>query len=204
MPGGWHEVPFIKAFEIITQELSELEIMSLLTGHSVETLKQSTDLETIHYLKGSLLFLNKSPVQKNPEFPISVMGKALPYVNYSDKFDLGKVTVGQVEDMQAEIQKVDQEDEQQILQVFPVLVAIYMQPIIDNGFYDYDKAIKIVSVVEEQVDYKTCINMGSFFLRKLAGLSNGRKNSLPKILSPLLKLKQGFNNFLQRLVSMLP
>lgn len=204
LPSGWHDVPFNKAFEIITQDLTDLQIISILTGHSVKLLKQSTDLETIHYLKQSLLFLNEDPIKKNPEFPVKCMGKPLPYVNYADKFDLGKVTVGQVEDMQAEIAKVDQEDEQGILQVFPVIIAIYMQPIYNNKPYDYDEAIGMVKDVEEQVDYKTMINMGSFFLRKLAGWSTGQKNSLQKVLSPLLKLKQVFSNYLQLLVSMLP
>lgn len=203
LPAGWHEVSFNKAFEIITQERNPIEIISILSGHSVSLLKASTDLETIYYLKESLLFLNSDPIKKYPEFPVSFMGKLLPWVNYADKFDLAKCSVGQVEDMQAQIQKVDQDDSDAVIQVFPVIVAIYIDPIYHQSDYDFDRAMKLVNKVEEQ-DYKTVVNMASFFLMRLVALSDGLKKGWPSQVLRRLKLKQGLMNLVQRLVSMLP
>ena len=87
LPQGWHDVKFIDGLRIVGKEMSEIETLSIVSGVDKKKLEKETDLETIQYLINSLLFLRTLPIKKHPEFPRSVRGVKLPYVNYSDKFE---------------------------------------------------------------------------------------------------------------------
>jgi hypothetical protein len=208
LPNGWHEVPFVTALELLTQDLSDLDVICKLSGIPKSKLEESTDLETIFYLRQSLLFLQSDPSAKNPEFPKSVTYKGikhqLPWINYGDVFDLGQASVIQVEHMQSELGKIKLDDNIQVMQLFPVVCAIYLQPIITGESYNYNKAIKLAPEIEKHLDYKTVTNMGSFFLMRLAGLLGGLKNKSLSPFSRKRKVRLVFTNLAQRLVSMLP
>jgi hypothetical protein len=125
-------------------------------------------------------------------------------VNYGDVFDLGQASVIQVEHMQSELGKIKLDDNIQVMQLFPVVCAIYLQPIITGEAYNYNKAVKLVPELEKHLDYKTIMNMGSFFLTRLAALLDGLKVRSLSPYSRRRKAKLVFTNLVQRLVSMLP
>lgn len=210
LPSGWHEVPYIKGLQIISSKKKDLEVMALLMKDldgndiSLDKIKSSTDLTTIHYVKESLLFLKELPIKKYPEFPKKVFDIELPYVNYADHFDLGQCTVGQVEDMKSKLKNKKFKNDIETIEIFPVLCAIYLQPIIDNSNYDSKRINKITEKIEKELDFKTVINMGNFFLQRLHVLVNGQMKELRRAHSLRMRLRLAFSNLLQRLVSLLP
>ena len=210
IPKGWHEVSFDNAIKLKEEDLTPVQILSLLSGVSEEKIKNSTDLTTIYYLANSVLFLNSWPLKKEPEFPKQVLGHKLPWVSYYDKFDLGGCNVEQVADMQAFITNQHKEIGQDnltdldVVKMFPAICAIYLQPIIHSETYDYDKAILYSRVIKSTLDFKTVYNMGAFFLMKLQGLINGSDKELQKQNTLRMRFKRAYWNLVQRLVSILP
>lgn len=205
LPEGWHDVPFNVGFDILinANNYDDIKILSLLSGIPMETLRKETDLETIHYVLNSLLFLSSPSYKKYPEFPKSVQGVDLPYVNYSDSFDMGKCEVGQVEDMKALISKHNPKTDHDVISLYPKLCAIYLQPVLKFEDYDYDKSMCLVDEYSE-IDFKTITNMGAFFFRRLNGLTFGLPKRWQKLHSLKRKSKRVFGNLAQRLASMLP
>jgi len=215
MPTGWHDVNYNKAIKILTEDLNEIQTLALLTGRSEKEIRTATDTETIFYFMNAFLFVKGLP-QKINEFPRSVKLGAdrliFPFVSYADEFDLGKADVGQVEDMLLMITKMNKEfigDEERILteleliQITPFLVAIYLQKILD-GKYNGEKALKLVDRVKEELSFKEVVSIGTFFLSRLPSFNNGHPNLWRKYNSKVKKLKRGFLNLIQRLVSLLP
>ena len=106
MPTGWHEVPFETGLEIMRQEtLNEVKILSLLTGQTEKVIRSATDAATIVHFANAFDFVNRMPRNlRHPEMPRSMKFRGeeriiLPYTVYGDRFDLGKASTGQVQDM---------------------------------------------------------------------------------------------------------
>lgn len=203
VPDGWHEVSFNTALKLFrSPELKDYEILALLCDVPVEAVRNSTDLENVSMYVNSLLFLKSLPIKNNPEFPNRVNKHILPWVNYSDKFDLGKCTVGQVEDMKYLIANKGSEEIDQLESCID-LVSIYMDGI-ENKEYDYSRAISNVKRYGDEIDFKTVLNMGLFFLMRLSALSNGSASRWLKVPTLARRSWLVFMSWVQRLVSMLP
>jgi hypothetical protein len=127
----------------------------------------------------------------------------MPYVVYSDSNDLGESTVGQVEDMQELIKVENPQTDIEAIQLYPKICAIYLQPIMLFEKYDYKKALKYAETVEKEIDFKTVINMGAFFFKRLHDLLTGLSHNAPKTNRLKKKLKRAYGNLVQRLDSML-
>lgn len=210
LPDGWHHVPYNSAIKLKKGGLNSVQILSILSGVSEQKIKDSTDLTTIYHLTGTMLFLNTWPVKKEPEFPKQVFGHRLPWVSYYDNFDLGGCNVEQVADMQQYITSKQKELKEEdltdldVVKMFPVVCAIYLQPIVQGEKYDYNKALKYANVIESKLDFKTVYNMGAFFLKKLNALINGYQIESPNQNTLKKRFKLAFMNLVQRLVSILP
>lgn len=215
MPSGWHEVNYKKAFEILSNKPNEIKTLSILSGKTEKEIRTSSDSNTLYYFFTAFEFLGRLPEHIN-EFPNSVkLGVdhlVFPFVSYADEFDLGQCEVGQVEDMLALIVKMNKEfigDEEreltdiELIQIFPYLVAIYIQRILD-GKYIGKKAIKLVDRVKEELSFKEITCMGAFFLNRLTYLKNGSMKELKRRNSIQRKLKLALKNLIQRMVSILP
>ena len=206
LPQGWQDVPFDVGFRVKTKPMNDIELLSSVSGVDVSDLRKSTDLETIHHLTKSLLFLNDWPQNETPEFPREVKGKPLPYVNKKDKFDLGGCEVGQVEDMKALIQETvnDNLTDWDIINIYPKFCGIYLQPILQGKEYDYESAMYYSKQLRKELDFKTVVNMGAFFLWRLSDLVNGSQNDKPKLSTLLRKLRPGLKTWGRLLAFMLP
>jgi hypothetical protein len=213
MPSSWQDINFRTGMKILSEKLSELQLMALLSGIPEKELEESTDLETIYHFIGAFTYLTRLPANvENPEMPNSVkFGDRLvifPFVLYADKFDLGKCSVGQVKDMEMIISQKTKEitdgtrdlTELELLTIMPYVVAIYFQSLLDQK-YDYDKAMKLVPEIEEKLSFKELINIGYFFFRRLIALNNGLSKGHRKQSSMIKKLKRGFWSLTQRLAS---
>ena len=219
VPDGWHEVSFSHAYQILTQKFTDVELLALLSNKLVSDLRKVTDLEAIRYLIDSLTYLQRLPVKKNPEFPKTVTRLshdpdhseveelteiALPWLNYYDDFDLGGCSVGQVEDMSQVIKDRNAQTDLEVIEIYPKIVAIYLQPLFQPKDYSYVMAMKFAQTVEEDIDFKTVYNMGLFFLTRLSGSIAGSQNGSLPARSMKTKSVRALGGWVQRLVSMLP
>lgn len=211
LPDGWHEVSFDSAIKIIEGDKNPISIVEkLINGRlpknkievSKQQLNKSTDLKSWLAIVSSLTFLEDLPLKENRTFfPKKVLGKELPWVSFSNKFDLGGCTVDQVESMKrflAERKDINEQDF--IKEVYPAICAIYLQPILDNDEFYYQKAIeKTLPFIKQNIDFKTIISMGDFFLKKLNALINTSKKESNKAALLVKKLKLDVTRFLRRL-----
>jgi hypothetical protein len=206
LPRGWHDISFEKGLKALEAD-NEVERLAILSDRSAEEIRKSTDIDSIYYFTHAITFLNSLP---DAAFPRSVkMGKdriLFPFVNYSDEFDLGDVAVGQVEDMQAILVKMNKEfvgDEEreltsaELLKICPHVVAIYLQGIIED--YDGQKAMMLVKRVQTELSFKDCVSMGYFFFKRLGGLMTGQLSRLQNRDSRLRKLRLACSSLIQRL-----
>ena len=206
LPRGWHDISFEKGLKALEAD-NEVERLAILSDRSAEEIRKSTDIDSIYYFTHAITFLNSLP---DAAFPRSVkMGKdriLFPFVNYSDEFDLGDVAVGQVEDMQAILVKMNKEfvrDEEreltsaEMLKICPHVVAIYLQGIIED--YDGQKAMMLVKRVQKELSFKDCVSMGYFFFLRLGALMTGQQSDWQNRASRLRRLRRAWCGFLQRL-----
>ncbi len=212
MPSGWHEINFNTAIQILEGDLNEIQTLALLSNKTEEEIRGSTDIETIYYFINAFMFVKHLP-QKIDEFPRSVkMGDEriiFPFVSYADQFDLGKADVGQVEDMILMITKMSREftddeerelTEMELIKITPYLVAIYIQKIIETK-YNGERAMELVERIKKELSFKEVVSTGYFFLNRLPSFRTGPLNALQKYHSIPRKLKRGFLNLIQALVS---
>ena len=222
MPSGWHEVPFKTGVELLENpEATPAEIMVLLSGVDIKTIRKATDKETLFYFVSAFEFIKTMPRNiENPQIPRSMKFRGdrlvFPYVMHGDLFDLGKTEVGQIEDMVATIKTMSKEfigevepdeesraiTENEQLKMVPFIVAIYLQKLI-NKEYDYDAAMRLVKDVE-QASFKDVANIGYFFFLRLIALTSGSMNGQLKPNSIQRKLKRGFWTLIKRLGLSLP
>lgn len=174
LPKNWKGVSFKDGLEIV-QETDKLKIFSILAKVPYSELRKETDLKSVYGLYDTMFFLNELPIYENATIPNIVMNWFMPSVT-GGAFDLGKAEVGQVEDMEEYIRSRINEDSSDIdiLKTYPTICAIYLQKIRD-GEYDYDKAL--LWNIEEEIDFYSACQMGSFFLQKLIGLKDGSKKT---------------------------
>ncbi len=212
MPSGWHEINYNNAIQILEDDLNEIQTLALLSNKTEEEIRESTDIETIYYFINAFLFIKNLP-QKIDEFPRSVkMGDEriiFPFISYADQFDLGKADVGQVEDMILIITKMSREftddeerelTEMELIKITPYLVAIYIQKIIGTK-YNGERAMELVERIKKELSFKEVVSTGYFFLNRLPSFRTGQLNALQKYHSIPKKLKRGFLNLMQALVS---
>ncbi|MDA1120855.1 MAG: hypothetical protein O2887_10275 [Bacteroidetes bacterium] len=206
LPQGWHDISYSKGLKALEAD-NEVERLSVLSGVSCEELRASTDIDSIFYFTHAFTFLNSLP---EGAFPNSVKFGSerivFPFVNYSDEFDLGHCSVGQVEDMQGVLVRMNKEfigeeervlTEGELLQICPHVVAIYLQGIIEE--YDGKKADMLVKRVKDEISFKDCVSMGYFFFKRLSGLMSGQRSRLQKRHSSLRRLRLAFSGLMQRL-----
>jgi hypothetical protein len=216
MPSSWQDVSFKAGLDILKSGDSDIKLLSRLSGVSVDDLSNATDFEELFYFINSFTWLGTLPLKESPEMPRSVkMGGRLiifPHVVYNDKFDLGNASVGMVKDMEAVLTNKTREilngEERELtnielIEILPFIVAIYLQKVIDRN-YDYEKAMRLVDEVSNQMSFKEVLNIGYFFLQRLIVLNNGQKTKRTKASLILKRLKRAWWNLGQRLASMAP
>lgn len=216
MPTGWQDINYNKAIQILTSEMSSVEMLALLSNKTVKQIRAATDIKTIFYFVNAFTFINRLPEKIN-EFPRSVVfgpdRLVFPWVSYADEFDLGKADVGQVEDMIEMLKTksaefIGDEDRElleplELIQITPYFVAIYLHKILE-GEYDGEKAMKLVERVKEELSFKEVVSIGTFFLTKLPNYINGSPSVWKQYNSSLRRLKRAWKNLIQRLVSLRP
>lgn len=217
MPTGWHEVSFNDAMTIKIEDLNHLQAFSLLSGIPYEEVRELEDYETVACFIEAFGFIKRWPDPREAEVPWSMkLGEKRlinPSIVYDDLKDMGKMNMGQIEDMKAlylkeltAIQDVEDEDwrptETEILEIMPSIVAVFVQKIKDRR-YDYQKAVELIPVIKEQMSFKDVTSMGYFFFQRLNALVSGSKKAYRKPNWIERKLKRGSRSLMMNLDSML-
>jgi len=216
MPDGWHDVKYNDAINIIENNLDAVSIFSLFSGIDKNTVRKFNKRKDIsHFLQG-FPFLNKLPLQQTPQIPRSLIYKGsryhFPHVFLDDEYDFGYSTIGQIEDMKAIIVTQTKEitggedrllNNLELMKLFPPVVAIYIQPIIEQE-YNYKRAMKLADDIQKELSFKEIIFMGNFFLLKLGASTSGLKTGLHPLNWMRKKSKQAFRTLIRTLDSTRP
>ena len=195
IPNSWNEISWSDGFYLLAHggEMTDIALLSFLSGISIEKLRQETDIESIHYLIHSLTFLADYPSFDKASFPREYGGTSLPWIDKYDIFDLGGCSVGQVEDMRMIITQANAQSDLEVVQLYPQICAIYLQPIFYGPAYDFDKA-KLMSEVIQYDSFLPVYNMGAFFLKKLSGLPTGLQSVKRSRFSVRTRLRRALRN----------
>lgn len=166
-PSCWEDLTFRQYLKIFTLEDDVIHVVSILSGIDYEILKKST-ISGLNEVIMVASFLKTSPV-------ISVtpkkIGKYDLPLNSKGEFDIQFESLGQFEDMRKFMKNIPSNNIIEHFKAFSTYAALYLQKIRDKE-YNYDKAIKMIDEVELMPALEV-ISAGSFFLVKLATLSNG-------------------------------
>lgn len=216
MPTGWHDVKYKDAIHILENNFDTVKIFSLFSGIPEDEVKELNKKDDIyHFLKG-FPFLNRLPAQEVPSIPRSIKYKGVfylfPHVFLDDAFDFGEISVGQIEDMKLTITNMMKEfkgdevrdvTEMEVLKIFPPVVAIYLQAMIEKK-YNYNRAMKMADELQGDLSFKEVVYIGNFFLLKLGGLITGLAKGSQRGNWMKRKSRLVFKTLMQRLASMLP
>ena len=203
VPSGWHEINFNKAMDILDGELNAVETLAVLTDKTPEEIRKATDLDTIFYFTNTFLYLQQLP---GHDFPRSIqMGPDL--VKFPAPIDLGNAEVGQVEDMQSIIMKMNKDftgetarelTELELIKIMPHIAAVYIQKLLD-GEYDGQTAQDMVPRIKEEVSFKAITGIGYFFLSRLTALMSGQESEWRRYHLMQRSWKQVLINSMRRL-----
>lgn len=179
VPSGWHEISYERGLKIFEGEMNEVEALALLADKKPKEIRKATDIETIYYFTNTFRFIKQLPA---PAFPKSVqLGGDKIRLPFVDNYDLGDAEIGQVEDMQNIITKMNKEfigeeerelTELELIKIMPHIAAVFLQKYLD-GEYDWSKAEALVPRVKKEANFKAVVGMGYFFLSRLTDLSTG-------------------------------
>jgi hypothetical protein len=177
LPEGWHEVTFAKLYKFMQLEsVSNFAVLEVMSGLSLEVLNKMRTGDLLP-LEASLLTWINEPI----DFTISYAPTLFFRGNlYQTPNDIGAMPVGIYKDLQAEISALGNEPTNlKVIGLYPLIVASYLQPMLNGGEYDYKEAEKLVNEIAENCEGILTIAFGNFFLANLAYLKNGSLHLLP-------------------------
>lgn len=169
---SWEAMTFAQYLRILKLKDDTVEMISILTGISRETLAKA-QIKGVEKLLYASQFLNTAP--KFPENPTKIGEYKLP-LNSNGVFDIQFESLAQFEDMR-QIMNTLKEGVHAHTEAYASYCAIYLQKLRD-GEYDGDKALKMVP---EIMNYPASdvIVAGGFFFVRLQSLLNGIKSNSP-------------------------
>jgi hypothetical protein len=203
-PERWEDVTLTQLMKINTGITRSLEAIQVCTGIDETELSQSNEFALIDSIEQCLAFLAVQEGIKLEDTPKEIVFNG---VKVSVISDLGTKSVGQYQDMKElvfEFHKVEGEeiDILKRLSLYPKIVATYLQPLIDQGEYDYEKADKLAIELYNRSAVEVS-SWGYFFIQRFLELRNGIVNDASKLLTKQTKSKQGFLNSLSQWVGKL-
>jgi hypothetical protein len=198
IPTRWEDVTYAQYVALITLPFTIKHQISLFTGIPIDTL-ENAELKNLEKISIALAFLTVSPKTVDSK-PTPMIG---PYVPPKD---VTLQSVGQFEDLRALLMKVPpdlatQEHQMQLADLYLEACAIYITKV---KFSKYDNN-KVPEVKEELKNY-SCVEilqMGGFFLGKLANLSRGITTRSQSIFQRLKKALQDLPGYQKTLDSLL-
>lgn len=196
-PVAWEELTYRQMYDLLTlEESSNYEAVRLILGMDFEKF-YSLEKAIYDSLERALFLWVNNPIDYSAaDVPAIFMFHG---VGYSLPTEIGRQSIAQYKDVQSQISELGAEATHlKIMALFPVIVATYLQPLIDEQ-YAYSKSQKLVD------DVWNCngvhvLQFGNFFLSSLKTLSLSTTPTLPKRKSTLSNVWRGLRKFLKGLV----
>lgn len=171
IPTSWADIKFSE-YELLTN-MDELETVGFFLGMTKKELKQYTEIQNYDMVVGALSFLTELPQPNNLD--IIYDGKPLKY-----DLDVLDICIGQYRDA-IEITNMIKPSLEESNKQIKLLIATYLQPIIDECPYDAAKVDILVNTISQKLSVQDYINIQSFFLNKLIKLKSGTKTTYTKL-----------------------
>ena len=207
LPNGWNDVSFDLGLLIVEKSpLSLSDVISILADLDKEKVRQIESKRVLDTIAEVFPFLQGLPdIQQPITLPrfVYLSGEKLPVAdNQKQRFDLGKLRVGQIEDMLHHINQVMQGEGEpsnvDILKLYAHLVAIYAQPVQNGNDYDYEEAMELRASIEAQLSIIEVMTIGAFFLRILLDFKSGNLTEWQPASLPLRKLRLALKGLVSR------
>jgi len=195
-PSQWEDLTFSQYLQVLSFTNDTVKMISVFSGIDYDYLKSATIINLESLLEASKFIL------KAPKFDTYYpqVGKYKLPANRKGQFDIRFESMGQFEDMRAQMMK--KMDIQEHTAAYGRYVAIYLQKIRDG---QYDPA-KVEEVQEEVQTFPACevIAAGQFFFLKLYSLSTGTAKTSQIIPPTPTKSKQDLTTSKRNSASMRP
>lgn len=171
---SWDKTTYGQYLRILKLDRNVIELISILTGIDIETLKKA-EIQGLDKILYASRFTNTPP-----EIPTKLthIGRYKLPLTKDGVFDIQFESLAQFEDMREIIGKLPNDDNQtpiervyNLTKCYGELVAIYLQKLRD-GKYDYSKAELMADEVSK-IPALQVIAGGTFFLTKLLVLFSG-------------------------------
>jgi len=188
-PENWGEISWANLIKLINGELGNFEVIQNILGLPQQTF-ESLPADLYNAFEKALLQLGDINVSLN-EPPVAFLFRGNVY-NMSD--DIGALPIGQYKDALHKIQKLGAEAKNiEIINLFPEIFSIYLQPKVTGKGYDSTEAKKLVKDVFECSGLDV-LAFGNFFLQKATLLKNGSQKTL--LTTNIQKNKKGLGMIL--------
>ena len=171
-PHSWTELNVKQLLDIENEDLQRnglTRLFSIICGLDFASLTNSTDREIMGRIDEVCAFVKVPPVWESITCPTHI---EIGFKAYKINKNIGKLMHGQIE-LIMEMGK----DDINLLEMMPKIVAIIMQPSIDEGAYDGQRVEEIEQVILKSPALQV-YGMSAFFFEKLQNiLSTGMENS---------------------------
>jgi len=184
LPTSYAELTLGQFIRLRKSDGDVIDILSILLGIDKATLSILSDVDIDYKIIPYIEFLKE-------EFNVNEY--LLPdYIEFKGKLyprpkGIGLGTFGQKISLQKEL--ANYEDD---IDCFPVCLAIYMQPIVEDKLFDYERALEMVPEFEK-IRLSEAFPLCSFFLLNLKRYLHRRENGLT-IIQARKKLAQELKN----------
>lgn len=200
LPESWEEVSFKKFLDLSECDNVDLSAVAVLTGVNKEDWAKSNNVSLYYYCMNELSkWVTKGIVDMNNREV-----KRLEFLSKNIEFaDLAEQSVAQYEDLKILLDKYQKLYESKPFEAmrlyYPLMASIYLQPKVNSEQYNYEKAQSYVTDIME-LPAPVVIGVVNFFLTKFVASRIGISNNVQMASSRWKRWKQGFQNYIKRLV----
>lgn len=178
IPTSWDGISFYRYCAI--SNMTGDEVIAYFLGMSLDELMQYTHITNFEVVSSALSFLQELPTP-NDKKTFTYYGK-----EYTIEQEVLDMCIGQYKDTITIANGLEESKEKANEQV-KLLIATYLQPMIDKSGYDADRAEQLKEEIAEQLSVQDCINIQGFFLQKRMRLRDGIRTTSSQLNIPKKK-----------------
>lgn len=171
VPQDWHEVKFSNLYKFMQLEnLRSFQILQAICGLSDDVINKMRIADLLPLEASLHEWINEAIDFSTSYAPILFFRNK----QYQLPEDIGAMPIGIYKDLQSEISALGPEPTNlKVMALYPIIVASYLQPMLNGGEYDYLEAEKLKTEIAENCEGVGVIAFGNFFLAKLIYLKSG-------------------------------
>lgn len=182
VPESWDELTWAQ-WQMLKTMPNDLAIVAYFFGMKPEELKSYKKLKNYFVVKAALSFLDTVPSSnKKPKDFLK-----LNDVPIAPKLDLLDMSIGQYQDM-VQVARNENYNENDVIE----LVAMFLQPSLNDGIYDAGKADELKGDIACQLSVQDILDLQSFFLKSVTKSKPGIMQIYSNIATLLRKSLQVF------------